>query len=151
MLLAAFVGFAIAAALVTIFVGASDDVDTTVGWIFLGVLGLLQLVALVALRPLWFTKTTGNIVGTVMTGVFMRLAIGETLFLVALVLVFAGMATIAMLLVALIGSIVLVWLFAAPTGSNIALLQDQLERTGSFGDVATELAAPRSAMERPPR
>jgi len=87
-----------------------------------------------------------------MTGVFLRLAIAELVFMTTFVLLYTDLGTTGpMLVVALLVSIVLVWVFAAPTRSRVESLQSQMERLGGLYDVAAELAAPRPARERPRR
>ncbi|MCP3975506.1 MAG: hypothetical protein GY720_13560 [bacterium] len=147
-LLGAFLGFGATTALVAIVIGPGDDIDTTTGWIVLGLVGLAQVVTLTVLRPRWFTRPPSHIAGAVLTGVFLRIAIGELTFVAGFMLFFWDLANVAMLLAGLVVSIVLIWLFAAPSGPNILMLQDQLERIGGQGDVAAELAAARGTAPR---
>lgn len=143
-LLAAFLGFGVTTALVAAVIGPGDDVDTKTGWLALGLTALAQLVVLTALRARWFTKPPSHVAGAILTGIFLRIGIGELTFVTAFMLFFMDLANVAMLLVGLSVSIALIWIYAAPSGPNVLMLQDQLERVGGQGDVATELAAARS-------
>lgn len=85
-----------------------------------------------------------------MAGTFIRLAVAELIFLIAFGLFFADMADSGILVAALAVSVILVWVFVAPNGRTVLMLQDQLERVGGQGDVATELAQNRPTA-RPPQ
>lgn len=150
-LLSAFLGFGATTTLIALLIGPGDDIDATTGWMILGVLTLAQLAVLTVLRARWITRPPSHIAGAVLTGVFIRIGIGELTFIVAFMLFFVNSASAAALLAGLIISIALIWLFAAPSGPNISMMQDQLERVGGEGDVAAELAAVRPPREHPPR
>ncbi len=142
-LLGAFLGFGASTALIAILIGPGDDIDNATGWAILGVTTVALLAVLVVLRSRWFTKPPSHLAGTILTGVLIRIAIGELAFIVTFMLFFTGSADTAMLLAGLVISIILIWLFAAPSAPNVLMLQDQLERVGGQGDIASELARER--------
>ena len=148
MTLAGFLGFAIIMTVGALVAGFGDN-DSTLGWIVLGVETVLFAGALAILEPRWFLKPPPHVATAVLTGMFLRLAIAEAVFVTGLVLLFLDWGDGPMLAASLAASIVLVWIFVAPTRRRMEILQDQVQRLGGLDDVAAELAAPRLAKEHP--
>lgn len=140
-LLTAFLVFAVMVTIVALFVG-SDASEVTTGWIVLAGLTILSTTALALLDSRWFLRAPENVRGALMMGVFMRIAIGELVFVATYVMFFTDLAHIPIIVVGLLVSILLVWVFATPTERNILSIQDQLERVGGSGDIAVMLSQP---------
>jgi hypothetical protein len=132
-------------------VAGFGDNTGTLGWIVLGVETVLFAGALAILEPRWFWKPPPHVPTSVLTGMFLRLAIAEAVFVTGFVMLFLDWGGGPMLAAGLAASIILVWIFVAPTRRRIEILQDQVQRFGGLPDVAAELAAPRLVKERPLR
>ena len=127
----------------SLLVGSDSADQSTLGWVVLGGLTIAAAIVLAVLDSRWFPQPPEHLGGAWMTGVFMRIAICETVFLGGLVMFLMGLATVLTLVAGLVVSVGLVWLFAAPTERNVLSIRDQLERAGGTGDIAT-LLSPRS-------
>lgn len=142
MLMGGFLVTAIGATAIGLVIDPEPAAGNLNEWVILGAIVLVVAGALGGLRNRWFTQIPQDAATGVSTGVILRVAVAEMVWLLGFVFFILGLMSAVGLLVALLAAVVLALLFAAPTGRLIERLQEQLNGLGAAIDLESELRSP---------
>lgn len=111
-------------------------------WAILVIVLLAGAAALGILHGRWFTRIPQDAATGVTTGIFVRIAVVEAIWLITFVFFMLGIVGGTVLVASLVAAVGLAMLFAAPTSRLLGHVQDQLDALGAAIDLDTELRRP---------